>query len=173
MKLLFHSYLKVERDALTSPTTLRKIDKQIIASRGEILFARVLLLFEGETEEQALPDFAEGFWKEHPNDLSLAMIGVGGYAGYGVFLKFAKRFRIPWFILSDAESLMPFRKPEQDLKGGPDRSREQTAIPRSFSCLPGLNFEKYLVTDEVKDILKKLVIRSKSNFDRTRNEVAI
>ena len=146
------------RDTLTKDD-LRKIDRQVIASRGEILFARALILFEGETEEQAVPDFAEGFWKEHPNDLGLALIGVGGYSGYSVFLKLAQRFRIPWFILSDAEdeAIKKLNKTLQDIGEG-----EAASNPHVVLLPSGQNFEKYLVTDEVKDILKQMVIKIKA-----------
>ena len=55
---------------------LRKIDRQVMNTRGDMLFARTLVFFEGETEEQALPDFAEKFWSKHPNDLGYSFIGV-------------------------------------------------------------------------------------------------
>ena len=37
----------------------RKIERQVMKTRGEILFSKSLILCEGETEEQALPIFAE------------------------------------------------------------------------------------------------------------------
>ncbi len=47
---------------------LRKIDRQVMNTRCDMLFARALVLFEGETEEQALPDFAERRWGKHPHE---------------------------------------------------------------------------------------------------------
>ena len=34
---------------------LRQIQRQVVNTRGELYFSRVVVLFEGETEEQALP----------------------------------------------------------------------------------------------------------------------
>lgn len=83
---------------------LRKIDRQVMNTRGDMLFARVLVFFEGETEEQAFPDFAEQYWNgKHPNDLGYSFIGVGGRGNYLPFLRLAESFRIPWFIFSDGE----------------------------------------------------------------------
>ena len=82
---------------------LRKIDRQVMNTRGDLLFARALVFFEGETEEQALPDFAEKFWKKHPNDLGYSFIGVAGCGNYLPFLRMAESFEIPWFIFSDGE----------------------------------------------------------------------
>lgn len=83
---------------------LRKIDRQVMNTRGDMLFARALVFFEGETEEQALPDFAEKFWGRHPHDLSIAFIGVGGSGNYLPFLRLAHTFQMPWFVFSDGEA---------------------------------------------------------------------
>lgn len=82
---------------------LRKIDRLVMNTRGDMLFARALVLFEGETEEQALPDFAEAHWTKHPNDLGYSFVGVGGHGGYLPFIRMAESFRIPWFVFSDGE----------------------------------------------------------------------
>jgi putative ATP-dependent endonuclease of the OLD family len=87
-----------------TPEDFRKIDRQVMNTRGDMLFARALVFFEGETEEQALPDFAEQFWQKHPNDLGYSFIGVGGCGNYLPFLRMAESFRIPWFIFSDGEA---------------------------------------------------------------------
>jgi putative ATP-dependent endonuclease of OLD family len=87
-----------------SDEDLRKIDRQVMNTRGDMLFASALVLFEGETEEQALPDFAEQYWQRHPHDLSFSFVGVGGNGNYLPFLRMAHSFTIPWFILSDGEA---------------------------------------------------------------------
>lgn len=86
-----------------TPEDLRKIDRQVMNTRGDMLFARALVFFEGDTEEQALPDYAEQYWGKHPHDLGFSFIGVGGRGNYLPFLRMAESFRIPWFILSDGE----------------------------------------------------------------------
>jgi putative ATP-dependent endonuclease of OLD family len=83
---------------------LRKIDRQVMNTRGDMLFARALVFFEGETEEQALPDFAEKRWGKHPHDLSFGFVGVGGKGSYLPFLRMAETFKIPWYIFSDGEA---------------------------------------------------------------------
>ncbi len=84
---------------------LRKIDRQVMNTRGDMLFARALVFFEGETEEQALPDFAEKRWKKHPNDLGFSFVGVGGTGNSaGLPAIMAESLKIPWFIFSDGEA---------------------------------------------------------------------
>ncbi len=84
---------------------LRKIKRQVVRSRGEIFFAKVLLLFEGETEEQALPIFAEKHFGKSPIELGIDFIGVGGSGNYLPFIRVAEALQIPWFILSDGEAI--------------------------------------------------------------------
>ena len=80
-----------------------KIKRTVLNTRGDLLFARIIVLFEGEqTEDQALPIFAEKFWGRHPNALGITMIPVGGQ-NYRPFLRLANDFQISWYIFSDGE----------------------------------------------------------------------
>lgn len=81
----------------------QRIEREIVHSRGELLFARAVILGEGITEEQALPVFARKYWDRHPFELGLNFIGVGGNSNYSPFLKLLDSLNIEWFILSDGE----------------------------------------------------------------------
>lgn len=39
------------------PSDIRKIKREVINTRGDLLFANAIILCEGETEEQSLPVF--------------------------------------------------------------------------------------------------------------------
>jgi putative ATP-dependent endonuclease of the OLD family len=82
---------------------VRKIRREVLRSRGELLFARAVVLFEGETEEQALPLFAQHYWGCHPFEHGVAFVGVGGDGNYAPFLRTFEAIGISWFILSDGE----------------------------------------------------------------------
>jgi putative ATP-dependent endonuclease of OLD family len=86
------------------PEDIRKINRQVLNTRGELLYARAVVLFEGETEEQALPVLAQTYYGQHPHALGLTFIGVGGHKGYLPFLRLVEGFEIPWAILSDGET---------------------------------------------------------------------
>ena len=73
-----------------------------MATRGDLLFSTALLLFEGETEEAALPVFAERYWGNSIHQLGLSFVPVSGN-DYFPFIWLARSLEIPWFILSDAE----------------------------------------------------------------------
>jgi putative ATP-dependent endonuclease of OLD family len=81
----------------------RKLKQKVINTRGEIFFSKAIILFEGETEEQALPILAEKYFGRPANELGIDFIGVGGAGAYYPFLLFAETFNIPWYIFSDGE----------------------------------------------------------------------
>lgn len=138
---------------------LRKIDRQVMNTRGDMLFARALVFFEGETEEQALPDFAEKRWGKHPNDLGFSFVGVGGSGNYLPFLRMAESFKIPWFIFSDGEADAITAVNAALAAVG------QAAIPNNprVIVLPGgKKFETYIVTEASKDALIAAMIERRA-----------
>lgn len=139
---------------------LRKIDRMVLNTRGEILFARALVFFEGETEEQALPVFAKAYWGEHIHTLGISMVGVSGMA-YLPFVRLAENFSIPWFIFSDGEPgaikavtnvLRKLGKPES-----PEDNDNIVVLP------DGKNFEGYIVTTDYQDVLIDVIIKEIAN----------
>jgi putative ATP-dependent endonuclease of OLD family len=126
------------------PEDIRKINREVMNTRGELLFSRAIILSEGETEEQALPIFAQNYWGKYPFELGLNFIGVGGKGNYKPFLKVAKSFNIKWFIFSDGE--------EKTLKSVQEQIRE--VLDSTFNIENsdevtildnGKNFEDYLI----------------------------
>lgn len=92
----------IKLDELTSDDR-RKLKQKVINTRGEIFFSKALVLFEGETEEQALPILAEKYFGYPALELGIDFIGVGGAGAYLPFLQFAESLNIPWYIFSDGE----------------------------------------------------------------------
>jgi putative ATP-dependent endonuclease of OLD family len=79
----------------------RKIlGREIWNKRGELLFAKGLILAEGITEEQVIPAMFKVFFDEPMYALGVTCISVGG-KNYAPFLKLACSFRIPVLIVSD------------------------------------------------------------------------
>lgn len=83
---------------------IRKIYRQVINTRGELFFSKLVILFEGETEEQALPITIERYFQKKPIELGVDFIGVGGSGNYLPFIRFFEAFNIPYLILSDNET---------------------------------------------------------------------
>ncbi|PKQ89252.1 hypothetical protein CXK86_19565 [Paenibacillus sp. BGI2013] len=83
---------------------IRKINREVMNSRGELLFSKCIILCEGETEEQALPIFFEAHFGCNPFELGINIIGVGGKGKkYLPFLHVAQGLNIDWLIFSDGE----------------------------------------------------------------------
>lgn len=80
-----------------------KIRREVMNTRGELLFASAIVLCEGVTEEQALPIYFNEYFGTEAVFCGVNIIGIGG-KNYGTFLYLIKSFNIPWFIFSDGES---------------------------------------------------------------------
>lgn len=80
----------------------KKIKREILATKGELLFASAVVLCEGITEEQALPIFFERYFGFTAFSKGINIIGVGGQ-NYKAFVKLFHSFGMKWFIFSDGE----------------------------------------------------------------------
>jgi len=76
------------------------LDREIMMKRGEILFARAMILCEGVTEEQVIPAMFEAYTKYSLFSLGINCISVGG-KNYKPFVKLACNLGIPTYIVSD------------------------------------------------------------------------
>lgn len=89
--------------------------------------------------------------------MGLDFVGVGGYAGYLPFLRFAEALNIPWLIFSDAE-ISP-----DDVKGNVSRQFSKCgSLKREADCIVfldnGYNFEKQLIHDGYGDEIKQAIL---------------
>ncbi len=135
---------RIETDSLTGEE-IRKINRQVINTRGEIFFSKVIVFFEGETEEQALPIFAQKHFGKTSVEMGLDFVGVGGYGGYLPFIRFAEAFNIPWLIFSDAENTS-----EKNIAASVQKQFSKFGSTKNESdCIvfldDGNDFEKYLI----------------------------
>ncbi|MDQ6957397.1 MAG: AAA family ATPase [Mariprofundaceae bacterium] len=152
---------KVAIDAL-SDEDQRKINRQVINSRGEIFFSKLIVFFEGETEEQALPIFAKHYFGKSAVEMGVDFVGVGSCNSYLPFLRFAESLNIPWLILSDAETITVDRVKKQFGKSNSSRSESDVIVYLDDDN----DFEKQLIADNFQDEIKK----SLATFDVYNNE---
>ncbi|ABE51714.1 AAA family ATPase [Methanococcoides burtonii] len=146
---------KIETDKL-EPEDIRQINRQVTNTRGEIFFSKVLVFVEGETEEQALPIFAEKYFKKSPVEIGLDFIGVGGHPKYLPFLRFAEALNIPWLILSDAE----LSTKESVLSQFSKCSSKKSDINCVVFLDDGNDFEKQLIADNFSVEIKSAISSS-------------
>ena len=133
----------------------RRLQREIIHSRGELLFSKVIVLCEGETEEQALPVLFKKYFCHDPFELGVSVIGVGGSGKkYLPFLTFARDFSIPVFVFSDGEE-----QTTNNLKTYYEQvfgSTDVTDDP-NITILDKTDFEGYLISSGYKIILEKAI----------------
>ncbi|WP_294425700.1 AAA family ATPase [uncultured Treponema sp.] len=126
---------------------IRILRQKVINTKGEIIFAKALIFFEGETEEQALPVFAEKYFSSNPVSLGLEFIGVGGCGNCYPFVYLAKQFNIPWYIFSDGEQKTKKNVLKTCRKLYSNNLLELSDIPNVFIIDSEADFEQMLIND--------------------------
>lgn len=91
-----------------------KINRQVVSSRGELFFSKLIILCEGETEEQALPLLIEKALGIDYCSIGVDVVGINGGGNYFPFILFCESLGIKWFILSDGEQPI-LKKIKKDL----------------------------------------------------------
>ncbi|HEX3151377.1 MAG TPA: AAA family ATPase [Gemmataceae bacterium] len=144
----------VPGDPLT-PEEMRKINRGVMNTRGDLLFSRFIVLFEGETEEQALPAFAHLHWGLHPHEVGFSFVAVQGAGGYTPFLRLAIRFGIPWCIFSDGAV-----HELSQMNGCLERVSlpDHTSNDRVFVVPAGADFEGYLSQPTHLDLIRDMFL---------------
>lgn len=138
------------------PEDQRRLEREVVHSRGEILFAKAIVLCEGETEEQALPIVFEKYFGHAPFTMGVDFVGVGGGGKrYLPFFQFAKDLEVPLFVFSDGET-----KTVDDLKihyqSVFGTSVDITNCPH-ITLLPNTDFEGYLIDHGFKALVEKAI----------------
>jgi len=141
-------------DPLTSEE-MRKIRREVLNTRGDLLFSRYIVLFEGETEEQALAAFAHLYWRHHPHERGISFVGVRGSGAYTPFLRLAVRFNIPWVIFSDG-SATDIEQVNKCLERA--GVSEHPNNDRIFLVPSGEDFEAYVAQPEHLDFIRDMLV---------------
>lgn len=135
---------------------MRKIKRQVIHSRGDILFSKAIILCEGETEEQALPLIFEKLFSNAAHELDVSFVGVGGSGSrYRPFLIMARDFSIPIFVFSDGDV-----NAQKELKNAWKQVfSEDVDLNNSnkISILDDTDFEGYLLKNGFSDLVERAI----------------
>tara|TARA_R110000764_G_scaffold232928_1_gene325574 strand:+ start:209 stop:1978 length:1770 start_codon:yes stop_codon:yes gene_type:complete len=83
-----------------APDDVKKLQRDVMRLRGEILFSKAIILFEGVTEEQLAPIFFEKYFGKSCYEVGVNCVSVAG-KNYPPFIKLAYRLGIPVCIVSD------------------------------------------------------------------------
>lgn len=77
--------------------------REILRTRGEILFSKALILFEGVTEEQVIPVMFKKYFGVSAYEVGVSCLAVNGKR-YHPFFKLGKMLKIPIVVISDNEA---------------------------------------------------------------------
>jgi putative ATP-dependent endonuclease of OLD family len=88
-------------DGLLNATEERQVQFHITSSRGELLFARCWLLYEGESEHWILDGLART--EARAIDRWGVRLVPYRFSGHHCLLKVANALQIPWFLLADGD----------------------------------------------------------------------
>ncbi len=142
----------------------RKIEREVLQTQGELLFAKCIVLFEGETEKQVFPIFAEKFFTTSHFNHGILFISTNGN-NYSPFVHLAKTFQIPWFIFSDYD--------QSNIKKGVDNVLKKILgenIDVDNVIKLNQSIENYLVVENYQNELKKGVFEWKIQNNLIENE---
>lgn len=139
---------KIDIYSLEEQDGIRKVKQEVLNTRGDLLFAKAIILCEGETEEQALPKFFKKYFSYEPFELGINIVSVGGSGKYSPFLRIAKDLNIECFILSDGEQ-ETIKKVKKDFKKVWGEDNLEEIISSYVKFLPnGNDFEGYLIEED-------------------------
>ena len=157
---------------------VKKINREVVSRRGDILFAQAWILCEGTTEEQIIPAMFELWAKTTLFDLGISCIGINGHKHYGIFLKFAHNIGIPAYIISDNDEN---QSTKESVKSQLDKFKKDTRSDCQgvFFLSEGNNLENELLAqrglkDEIKTALEKITTDDSDNeqYIKAKNQEA-
>jgi len=154
------SRILIEKRAKINNKEKKKIEREVMNTRGELIFAKAIILFEGETEEQALPIFAEEYFKCYPFEIGFNFIGVGGNGNYSPFLSIAKFLNIPWYILSDADNDTISKVNSQIKSVFGNKNYDKVVFLNTNQ-----DFEAFLLEDGYKEVLINAINKIENDDD--------
>ena len=134
---------RIDLTPLTDTNDVRKLQETVIDTRGDILFSRGVVLFEGQTEEQALPIWAQEYWGSTIHELGFCFVRTNG-TDYFPFIWLAKALSIPWYVFADGEE-----QPVKDLDSALKKvgEKDSTSHPNVIVHPKGKNFESQLIDE--------------------------
>ena len=125
----------------------RKLKQKVINSYGEMFFSKAIVLFEGETEDQALPIFAEKYFGKPAFTYGINFVSVGGAGQYAPFIYFCHKYNIHWYIFSDGEADTKDKVEKAVKKALGDNTKTLAACPNIFVIDNDADFEGMLLNE--------------------------
>lgn len=147
---------------------LNRIQREVINTRGELLFSNAIILCEGITEEQALPLYFKEYFGNEAITCGVNIIGIGGQ-NYKTFLNLIKDFSMKWFIFSDGETntVKTVNKAIKVMT-----TDEIETLPNVVLLDNGEDYERHLLASGYGDVMIDAMNKYEDNDDFFNNFVA-
>lgn len=149
------------------------VAREIMAKRGEILFSRAIILFEGVTEEQVLPAMFEIYAGKSLWDIGVSCISVGG-KNYYPFVRLACCLGIPTHIISDNDG-----STKNEVEKQMQRLKEDTEFALGADIFAiqylgsGNNFEAEIISHGLRDeVIEALILCASKGSDNQNHRQA-
>jgi putative ATP-dependent endonuclease of OLD family len=137
---------------------IKTLRREVMRLRGDILFSKALILFEGVSEEQILPAMFECYFSRSPFEVGVSCIAVGG-KNYKPFIKMAGSFGIPVFIVSDNDGNTQAEVQSQIVKTKQETPLTLNDDSFGISYLGhGNDIEAELLSLDMLDEIKKAIV---------------
>ncbi|AVF59246.1 AAA family ATPase [Vibrio kanaloae] len=137
---------------------IKTLRREVMRLRGDILFSKALILFEGVSEEQILPAMFECYFGCSPFEVGVSCVAVGG-KNYKPFVKMAGSFGIPVFIVSDNDGTTQTEVQSQIAKIQQETSLTLDEDSFGISYLsPGNDIEAELLSLDMLEEIKKAIV---------------
>lgn len=150
------------------PEDINILHREVMRFRGELLFSKALILFEGVTEEQIIPAMFEAYFGRTCFSLGVNCISVAG-KNYPPFIKMAQSFGIPICIVSDNDGATKAEVESQlsKIRGNTPLALSEDMFAVFYLC-DGNDIEAEIVDvlglkDEVVEALVKTETRGSEN----------
>jgi len=136
----------------------KKLQRAVMLLRGEILFAKVIVLFEGITEEQVIPAMFEKYFSDNGYKKGVVFVSVGGKE-YSPFVKMAINLQIPCCIISDNDK-NTYQEIQNQIEKIENKDNEIFSL---YFLQTGNDFEAELLNMNLKDEIKKVLLIVETN----------
>ncbi len=131
---------------------LAKARRFVQRNNGEVLFARCVVLYEGDTEDGALPVIARARWGVDPTAHGVSLVDAQGAGNFKHFVRVLDAFSIPWVVLADGDSAG--QDAVRAIGSGLERATSGDEI---FMVPGGTSLEKNLVDEGFHSELKAAI----------------
>lgn len=137
-----------------TPDELGHVHRFVQRNNGEVLFAKLVIIFEGDTEDYALPVFGKHHWGKDSSALGISLARSDGFGGSKHLVRALEALGIKWLLLADGDA--GGQQGIQNLANVLGRALT-SASPEIVALPAGEDLEQYLVNAGYTSIVESAV----------------